>query len=172
MESSRVKWAPPEIVAPRGDARLKVEEICAVGSDLNVEFRKQAGLYAYVSYNHAQAKSSVRLLETELELLTAMFSSKARRLASLTGERLTKDQVNNKVIIQSKYQQLLNRLEDARLVEDQLWGLAKALEHKRDALVGLSANYRHELPGELRMMAKNLAGQYGKNKTQRRKEEI
>ena len=145
-----------DLVPVSGEARLVVEQVVQIGEDLNAEFKQQAWLYAYVSVSWAAAKSKVRRIKNELELLTAQLSNKARKALSSDGERATREQITSWVIVQTEYQELIRKLDKAELLEDQLQGVVRALEHKRDALVGLSANMRHEMPGELRSMAKAL----------------
>lgn len=155
MQSSKERLIT-EVVPMEGKASLVVERVIQIGEDLNVEFKRQAGLYAYVAVSHAAAKSRVRRAKNELELLTAQLSNKARKALSTNGERATREQITSWVVTQADYQEQVSKLDKAELLEDQLQVVVRALEHKRDALVGLSANYRKELPGELRSMATAL----------------
>ena len=156
MQSSRSKINIPKIVPPEGEAELNVDKIVRIGTDIDREFKRQAALYAWVSNNYALASSNVRQLKNEMELLVAGLSAAARDSLKKAGEnKPVKEQVYNWVIEQKKYQEKFGDLENAKLVEDQLQGLLRALDHKRDALVGLGANYRAEMAGELSMRRKD-----------------
>jgi hypothetical protein len=142
-----------KIIHPKDDHRVVVREVLRISDDLNSEFRRQAELYGRVSRFSADAKRRVRDLKNELEIVSA----RIRKIVSARADsRLTKDEMQAMLIRKKSYMQKWRELNDAIYHEDMISGLLRALEHKKDALVGLGANYRHELPDELRMLSKEV----------------
>lgn len=147
------------VIHPKDDFRLVVREVLKIGDDLNVEFRRQASLYGRVSWFSAQAKKRVRDIKNEFEIVSA----RLRKIISRHADsRITKDEMQAALIRKKAYRKKQGELNDAVYHEDIISGLLRALEHKRDSLVGLGANYRHELPDELRMLSKELNRRRGK----------
>jgi hypothetical protein len=110
-------------------------------------------LYGRLSWFSAEAKKSVRDLKNELEVVSAGL----RKLISRKSDaRVTKDEMQAALMRKKAYRRKLRQLNDAVYHEDLIQGLLRAMEHKKDALVGLGANYRHELSDELRMVNKKL----------------
>jgi len=143
----------PEVVRPKDDFRIVVRQVLKIGDDLNVEFRRQAELYGRMSWFSAEAKRNVRELKNELEVVSAGL----RKLISRKSDsRVTKDEMQAALMRKKAYRRTLKRLNDALYHEDLVQGILRALEHKKDALVGLGANYRHELPEELRLLQQRL----------------
>ena len=119
----------------------KIEAICEIGEDLDKAFREQPGLRAWLGGCYVQAVDTTRRKKNQLAVLRAELSDKARRV--LEG-RLNKDQIEHYVIQRKEYQAVQSELFDAEHIEDMLDSGLKALEHRRDALVALSANMRRE----------------------------
>lgn len=140
----------------RDDERVVVEEIVTISDDFNTEYRRQASNYAYVAGLHARAKVRTVVLKNQLKLLTAQLRGKAR--AELKAEKPNKDTVDDWVTTRSAFQKKQRELEEATGLEEELGAVVEALEHKREALMGLGANYRKEMDPELRLMAERLTG--------------
>ena len=141
------------IVPPKYDMRLVIGQVLNIGDNINDEFMRQAVLYARVGFYSAQAKHKVRRLKNELEVVSA---SIRKNIAQRRGVRLTKDEMHYKVIRKKRYCQKQRELEKAIYDEELISVMLRALEHKKDALVGLGANYRQELNGELKMLRRKL----------------
>jgi len=139
------------------DSTIDVDAVVSVSNDLNKEFREQSAWYSRATTLHARIKRLVRLREAKLELITAQLRNEFRiKIAKKDGNRATKEQLESYVITHPNYREVLSSLHKAQFKEDVLHGVVRALEHKRDALVGLSANMRKEMDPELRALTKAL----------------
>ena len=147
-----------EVVPPKNDWRVVIHQALWVGDDLDSEFRKHAELMGKAGYYTATAKKKVRSIKNELELLSAQLRKSIRKRAS----SLTVDEMKAAVIRKKRYQQKIHELEEAQYNEDLVSGILKALEHKKDCLVQLSANSRKELPEELRALSESLKRRFKK----------
>ena len=142
-----------EIVPPKDNFMVVVRDVLHISDDLNHEFRRQPELYGRISWFSAEAKRKVRDLKNEIEILSA----RIRKFAVARADsRLTKDEMQAILIRKKSYRAKQRELSDAIFHEDMVSGLLRAIEHRKDSLVGLGANYRHELPDELRMLSKEM----------------
>jgi hypothetical protein len=142
----------PSIKPYNKGSELDIESMIRVGNDLDFEFRRQAGNYAWVSTVYAEAKDKSRRLKAELELLEAKLNKSIRK----NGEKLTVSDVNARVISHSKYVLTQDELFKAQHYEDILRGFVFALDAKKDMLQQIGAASRQEMDPELRLMAKKL----------------
>jgi hypothetical protein len=142
------------VLPPKDDYRVTIDKILSIGSDLDIEFRRQAGLYGRTSWYSSAAKRRVRHLKNQLEVITSKIRRKIRLRYRAT--RMTKDAINDMVIRKKAYVKVYNELEEAIHNEEIITGMLRALEHKKDMLVGLGANYRHQMPEELRLLSDEL----------------
>lgn len=142
----------PTILPIKRSSEIDIEAIVKVGDDLDLEFRRQAGYYAWIATVYAEAKARTRLQKAELEL----FESRATNSIRETTPGLTVGDVKSRVITSPKYRTKLSELHEAQRYEDILRGFVGALDQKKDMLVQLGANSRNELDPELRLMAKKL----------------
>jgi hypothetical protein len=126
-----------------------IDAIVEIGEDLDLEFRRQPGLYSWLSGHYVVAVDQTRRLKNSLALLRAQLADKARRQAD-PKRRLTKEEVENWVIQREPYQSALNQLLDAQLVEETLGEGLEALNHKRESLMNLAANMRREMTENIR----------------------
>jgi hypothetical protein len=134
--------------------KLLVRQVIHVGDDLQREFKRQAGLYAWVSGMYAEAKKQSRVSKYELGVLSAQLRKKIS--LKFKGQRLTVADINGHIERNKKYVIKQKKLIDAEYNEDMLQGLVRALEHKREALMSLGANARHDMDGELRLLSKSI----------------
>jgi hypothetical protein len=144
----------PKIIHPDFGTKLLIRKVLRVSDDINLEFKRQASLYGTASAISAESKRNVRRLKDELEAV----KSRIRRAATHkhSDSRLTKDFMQAVFMRKKSYKRKMEELNEAIYYEDLITGLLRALEHKKDALVGLGANYRHELPDELRMLSSEM----------------
>lgn len=149
-----------EIVGPKEDWRVVIHQTLRISDDLNFEFRRQAPLVGRAGFFNAQAKRKVRKLKTELEVLSARLRKRIKR----TNGSLTVDAMRAAVHRKKSYQRKLNELEEAQYEEDLIQGLLKALDHKKECLVQISANSRKEMPEELRSVIDDLRGRARRKK--------
>lgn len=144
--------AKVEIVPPKNDWRILIHEVLRVGDNLDAEFRRQAYLVGRAGFFSAQAKQRVRQLKNELEVVSARLRKRIR----LKRGKLTNDEMRYAVELKKAYRDKQRELETAMYEDDMLKSMLNALEHKKDCLVQLGANARHELPDELRLLAKSI----------------
>lgn len=147
----------PTILPMKRDSEIDIDTIIKVGDDLDLEFRHQAGYYAWIATVYADAKAKTRTLKAEIELFEAVQTTQIREQFS----GLTVGDVKAKIIINPKYQIKLKKLHESQHYEDIVQGFVRALDSKRDMLVQIGANSRQENDPEFRMMkklrAKNLS---------------
>lgn len=140
------------IVPPKSNWRVLIHHVTRVGSDLDVEFRRQAELMGKAGYFNAQAKRRVRQLRQELEVISARLRKRIR----LSEGKMTKDEMHYAVERKKLYRNKMRELDEAIYQEDLLKGLLNSLEHKKDMLVQLGAASRKGLPDELRALSESL----------------
>lgn len=141
------------VLPPEEDFRVTIEKILSIG-DIDKEYRRQAELYGRTSWYSAQAKRRVRRLKNRLEVVSARVRRKIRIRRRST--RLTKEELNDQVLRKKSYVRAYNELEEAIYHEEVISGMMRALEHKKEMLIGLGANYRHQMPEELRLLTESL----------------
>lgn len=144
----------PSVVHMDDDYRIVVKKVLSISDDLDSEFRRQAMLYGRVSRFHAEAKKAVREVENQMEIV----KSRLRKFITARAiSRLTKDDIQAKLVMKKSYRRKLEELNDAIYHENLMGGLLKAVDQRKDMLVGLGANYRHDGGGgELTMLKKEL----------------
>lgn len=141
----------PEIKPYKITDKLDIKSIIEITNDLDTEFRKQGAYQAWVGSLYAEAKTIVRHLKAELEALEANVKLDIRN----SPERVTVDEVSARVAIHSKVKIKQENLIDAQHKEELLKAFVFALEAKKEMLIQLGANARHELDHpELRLARK------------------
>ena len=128
---------------------FNVEDIVRIGPDLDAEFRRQAATYARVGQKLADARADTRRLKSEFDLVYAQLYNDEENTG---GVELRKQWV----IVQKAYQAKDKQLRDAQYVEDSMQAVVRAMEHKRDALMNLGANSRHEMDPETRILVEHV----------------
>lgn len=141
----------PEIKPYRPAEKVDMKAIIEIGESLDTEFRRQAGYQAWIGSLYAESKTRVRQLKAELEILEANIKQDIRK----DSERIGVDALNSLVVIDSKYKIKQDLYINAQHKEELLKALVFALEAKKEMLVQLGANSRHELDNpELRFTRK------------------
>ena len=110
---------------------------------------RQAALSARMAQKAADAKRDVRQLKSEVDLVYAQLYNDEENTGSVEAKKQW-------VILQNAYQAKDKLLRDALYVDDSMQAVVRALEHKRDALMNLGANARHEMDPELRTLAEHV----------------
>jgi hypothetical protein len=121
-----------------------IDEVVQIGEDLDHEFRRQAGLYSWLSGKYVHACDRLRRLKMSLDLETAQLSDVIRKKLMTTNEKITLDRIEQWVIQQASYKKIKEEILEAQLIEETLGEGLRALEHKKSALENLAANLRRD----------------------------
>lgn len=125
-------------------AEFFTREVKIDATNLNDEFIKQADLYHRASVAYESASSEESRLKTALELAYGMLDPQIRAQMTDQGIKVTEGRVDAGVKTHPDYIAVEARYHAAR-ANASLWRAAcKALEHKKDMLIQLGANYRAE----------------------------
>lgn len=112
----------------------------SVSSDLNDEFRKQPGLFAYWAFQQARAEDQVRKAEEQSDLMFSMLYAKYRDSNPGAKENDCKSFIRRS----KRYKEIIARLNKAKHDRDILKAAVRAFEQRRDMLIQLGANLRSE----------------------------
>ena len=156
---------------PQMDISIKVSEHETFDRDVSADLRvdehnldeslmNQAALYAYYSslYWRAQRLSNLKALELE-SLISDLWEQARSDLSQGSSSKwaVSKDRVEQAINRQPKIRQLKVLCVEAENNARKLYGLMKALEHKKDMIQNLCYNKRKEMDfvGSSRVTTRN-----------------
>jgi hypothetical protein len=150
------------------------DEIGIDAQDLDGEFVEQARKFARWAMLSELAKDKVATLKNRLEQLYARTDHRVRQeaLTSNPPVRLTEKMVENSVITDGDYQQLLEALLRARKEHGLLVQGRESFIQRKEMLISLGANYRAEGaadPVVLREAARERAVQKARSSSVKKK---
>lgn len=114
-------------------------------NNLDEALEKQPALYAYYANRLQQAIAQKEQAEFELEKVTNEATDIARRELAEQKQRVTDKQLSAFVESQSEVQGAKIKVLAASHIRNQLYALVKAVEQKKDSLLTLAYNRRHEI---------------------------
>jgi hypothetical protein len=124
-------------------------------SDLDNGFIEQASLYEHYGRLAAQAERQVNDLDLILEVKISQVAKAMRNKPLAEGEKKPSEaQLDKDVLLHPDVIQLRRAINEAKMVHSIAKTTLKALEQRRDMLVGLGAKDREVMKGELRMTAR------------------
>lgn len=122
--------------------------------DLEWEFQNHPERYAWWAFLAEHAKAEVEQVKNELAVLYAQLDAKARNQARMDEEdarkakqkpiKLTEKMVENIVITSPHYQEKVQELIEAKKNAGLAAAGRDAMNHRRDMLLQIGANYRTE----------------------------
>ena len=123
-------------------------------ADLEWEFENHPTKYAWWAFLAEHAKSEVEQQKNELNIMYAQLDAKARNQARMDEEdarqnkqkpvRITEKMVENIVVTSPDYQDLMQGLIEAKKNAGLAAAGKSAMDHRRDMLLQIGANYRTE----------------------------
>lgn len=123
--------------------RLKID-----ANNLAEEAEDHPALFARLALLAEEASSEARWAKRRLELAKAECDGNIRRNAAFSGEKKpTEAQVENAIIIDPEVSQLMEEWLDAERASGILGALRQSLTHRREMLVELMRDHRHENAG-------------------------
>lgn len=128
------------------------EDLFVNDSDLNEEFIKQAGSFAWYAVLCAEAESYRDKLKFELEVLEADLDKQVREEIELRGDKVTEKVVNSEVLRKQEYKDAKEELLEANRRLGIMKAIKEGMVQKKDMLISLGANMRNENDSNLRIL--------------------
>ena len=116
--------------------------------NLNEEFTKHSERFAWYATAYELAQSYENRLKVDLERLYALLDIKVRGTMTQQGMRITEKKVENAVITDNTYMDLMDRYQSAKEQTGVLKAARDAMYAKKDVLVSLGANIRAEMQSD------------------------
>lgn len=117
-------------------------------SNLDAEFARHCKLVMIAGFAYEKSLANANRLEVELERAYASLDCQIREQAKMANVKLTEKMVENSVIGHVEYQELQDRVLQAQEATAMLKVARDSMQHRRDCLIGMSANHRAEMQAE------------------------
>lgn len=115
--------------------------------DLQVEFLRQPGLYAYYNSLLVQAELQLSVIQHRLKLLESHVAKELRKEAKAAGDKLTEAQKEEQVALDARVRQMTSMLFEAKAEVGYLKGTVIAFAQRKDMLRDLGWSAREEVKG-------------------------
>jgi hypothetical protein len=126
--------------------------------DLDNAFIEQASMYEHYGRLAAQAEKQVADLDLLLEVKISQVAKAMRDAPVEAGKKKPSEtQLDKDVLLHPQVIQLRRAINEAKMIHSIAKTTLKALEQRRDMLVGLGAKDREVMKGELRVTARREA---------------
>lgn len=112
--------------------------------DLDAEFVKHPGLYAFYAVSHAMSRDAGRRAKAERDAYRADLDTTIRSNWDSTSGRLTESAIERLIAGDTEFKARENAVNEAFHIENLLQAAVTAFEHKRDMLKELGRNTRVE----------------------------
>ena len=122
---------------------LRINEL-----DLNEEISSQATWYGWYGVLEAQATSQLETYKYALDVYGSYLSNRLRIDFNNKGERLTEGKLENLLFEDGEYQRITEKILSTKRDVNVITAFRKALEHRLQMIITLSANKRKEQIGE------------------------
>lgn len=120
--------------------RLKID-----GNNLGGEAVEHASLFARIAMIAEEASSEARWAKRRLDLAKAELDGDIRRRAAASGEKKpTEGQIENEIVTDDRISELTEALLDCERVAGITGAVRQSLTHRREMLVELMRDARHE----------------------------
>lgn len=158
------------------------EDVRINPADLDYEFQTHPEKYAWWAFLAEHAKAEVEMLKNQMGVLYAQIDfqvrDKARREEELAKEqkrkpiKYTEKMVESEVLTSKEYQEAQKKLLQARKMAGIAAAGRAAMDHRRDMLLQIGANYRTEGQADpviLKEAAKEKARERARQKEEKKK---
>lgn len=136
------------------DAVKANQDVSINTADIQGEFVEQAGHFSYYSEKSAQANRQEAMAKRHRDITYATLDGEYRLAAKEAGEKVTEKGIEGRINLDERYQQAYQAYIDATMIADLLKGKVDAFRNKRDMLIQIGANDRHDSKGSLRLSEK------------------
>jgi hypothetical protein len=119
--------------------------------DLNNSFLTQAGLFSFYAEQHARMMRQEGAKKLALEVIEAKLDKALRDEAASNNVKVTEKQIEQAIARNADYIRAAHAYNEARALTELAKGAVEAFRQRRDMLIQLGANDRHDMKGELRM---------------------
>jgi len=123
---------------------IDLNTLLRVGEDITSEFAAQAGNYAYVATLAAEAELQEMLASHDKDKTFSKLYIRKRRDLEVIGTKFTEAVLNSHVEIDSDYEEVVDRLLNAKAQVQAMKAITRALEMKANMLISLGAHLRAE----------------------------
>lgn len=123
---------------------IDLNTLLRVGEDITSEFAAQAGNYAYVATLAAEAELQEMLASHDKDKTYSKLYIRKRRDFEALGSKFTEAVLNSHVEIDSDYEEVVDRLLNAKAQVQAMKAITRALEMKANMLISLGAHLRAE----------------------------
>ncbi len=115
---------------------------------INDELKDQAAKYAWWATLHTMARGKRDELKRKLDLLEAELDGEIRRKLQESGEKATERVIGTQLLQTARYQKLQQQYAEAQQQETVLAVAREAFMQRKDMVVAIATNLRHELDAE------------------------
>lgn len=124
-------------------------------SEVNIDaaFADQAALYAHYGMKARQAEFQLDQLENQEKFVYAKLDRQIRQDAADEGTKTTEPMIKNSILLDSRYQAIVRRVNEAKMIAGLTRDAAEAFKQRRDMLIQVGAGLREEMRGEMRLKA-------------------
>lgn len=138
---------------PNGEIRkFNIEEELKIErTHLNEHFMDQPGKYAWWGMIAENARDKMERAKAKVEQIEAEVDTRVRRELEMDGVKVTEALVNRKIKSHPAYLEALEEYFEAKRRFGILNTILKSFDHRKDALISLSANIRNEQDQYLRL---------------------
>ena len=119
-------------------AELNYEEDVVVGKNLDDEWIRQPGLYAYWSIKYAEALARKDRIWLDKKVLIAELYKKVKSDAEADGKKITDKGIESEIRSTLEYREVSSKLIDAEEEVNKLDAVKWAMEQKKKSLENLS----------------------------------
>jgi hypothetical protein len=141
------------------DVNGKLQEVDTVSEDLfidednlNEEYIKQPGTFAWYAVLTAEAEAYRDKLKFDLEVLAADLDKQVREEIELRGDKVTEKLVETEVGRKQEYRNKKEELLEANRQLNVMKAVKEGLVQKKDMLISLGANMRNEKDSSVRIL--------------------
>lgn len=138
------------------DEALAKEHLNNWHPDLQVEFERQAGLYAFWNSMYVQAEKQHDRYANLAEMVEAKLDRVCRKALHDAGEKATEGQVRAAVKIDSRMQDALELVRTAKEQVGLCKGMCEAMRQRKDMLLQMGFRERDELKSNPQVNRKSL----------------
>jgi hypothetical protein len=134
------------------DPKKAAKDVSINTADLQNEFVEQAGYFAYYSTKAAQADRQESMAKMARDRVHAVVDAEIRKQAIAEKEKVTEAVIKHRVNLDDRYRVAAEARIDAAMVTNLCKGNVDAFRNKRDMLIQIGANDRHDQKGSLRTL--------------------
>lgn len=134
------------------DPEQLAQDVSLNEGGLDDALRNQASLYSHYADIYRKAQHQYDTAKNAVEIGSAKLNIKIREALQKEGEKITESLIDSRIKASNGYAELIRRKNEAAQILALCKSALEALTQKRDMLIQISSNMRHEMKGEIRVM--------------------